>query len=322
MTTGWWAERFVELEGIPSAEAFGNMGLGAGAVDLSLAGIPSAEAFGNMNVIGPPQDISMVGIPSAEAFGGSEVRPGAANVSLFGKASDQAFGNLTVTRGPVSVGLSSIPSQEAFGTMSVGYPISYDNSSAVGTSRVESGAFTIGADAKILLYWISCQTGSSTTDLDTTTASIDGQTMDRLPILVHSSNTSFKLVCFYKLNPPSGTNKKIVMTNFPAAACYYATGASTYKNVTAIGTPVSAQGNSISPTVIAASAPNRMVANAFMYSGAYSAYNQTRRGFKNTAAFVNQGLIWGDAPGAASVNFTHTMSSAGDWIGYAIPLIG
>lgn len=113
----WWAESFVDMQGIPSEESFGVMTLDPGPVTALLGGIPSAEAFGSMTVQGPTQTVSLTGIPSAEAFGGSVVSPGAVNVGMFGIPGGEAFGSMSVGRGPVTVGLSGIPSAEAFGTM-------------------------------------------------------------------------------------------------------------------------------------------------------------------------------------------------------------
>lgn len=131
VATGWWAEAFITLTGIPTGEAFGGMDLEQA---ITLAGIPTGEAFGDMVVIGPPQDITLAGIPSAEAFGSTTVEDvevmltgiptGEAfgtlqvnqNVTLTGIASAEAFGALKVNQ---NVTLAGIPGAEAFGTMTL-----------------------------------------------------------------------------------------------------------------------------------------------------------------------------------------------------------
>ncbi|AZS06860.1 minor tail protein [Mycobacterium phage Raela] len=109
--SGWWAEAFIKLEGIASAEAFGAPSVATGAVNISgVGGIPSAEAFGTPTFIWE-QDVELSGIPSAEAFGTMKLNQ---NVTLTGIESAEEFGGIAEINQTLM--LSGIPSAEAFGT--------------------------------------------------------------------------------------------------------------------------------------------------------------------------------------------------------------
>ncbi|QFP97644.1 minor tail protein [Mycobacterium phage Huphlepuff] len=109
--SGWWAEAFIKLEGIASAEEFGAPSVVTGAVNISgVGGIPSAEAFGTPTFIWE-QDVELSGIPSAEAFGTMKLNQ---NVTLTGIESAEEFGGIAEINQTLM--LSGIPSAEAFGT--------------------------------------------------------------------------------------------------------------------------------------------------------------------------------------------------------------
>ena len=116
-TASWFAESIIALEGIPSAEAFGEFGAAPGAVHVVLQGIPSEEAFGEINVTTLTR-VALEGIPSAEAFGDITVTT-LTHVALQGIPSAEAFGEIAVHPGPVTVALQGIPSAEAFGSIEV-----------------------------------------------------------------------------------------------------------------------------------------------------------------------------------------------------------
>ncbi|AON96878.1 hypothetical protein BI081_gp229 [Mycobacterium phage Tonenili] len=193
----------------------------------------------------------------------------------------------------------------------------FDNASTVGTGGTSIPAFTIANDATAVVAWISCQV-SSGTDLSGMTATIGGQSMAKQ---IFSPTESLQLINLRLLNPPTGS-QGITLTGLSGAARYYAGIAASYKGVRSFGAVVSGTANSISPTVNCSSELGDMVSNGIMYSGSLETYNQTLRGNKNTAAFVNQGVLLGDAPGAPSVQFQMTMTNSGQWICAALPLIG
>jgi hypothetical protein len=202
-----------------------------------------------------------------------------------------------------------------FGKPKVGnVPVAFDNASAIDTDRKLIPAFTVSDDANLVLAYVSCQTSNS---LATAAASINGLTMNKLTVL---NSGQFSLLVFWIIDDTLGGSQSVDLLNLPVG--YYATGAESYKYVNSIGTPVSNTGTSNTASVTASSATGRMVANAFMYQGTLSTYNKTERGHKNTAAFVNQGLVFGDTPGAGSVTFTEVLTSSGVWLGYAIPIVG
>lgn len=103
--------------GIPSAEAWGDMSVTPGDVDISSAGIPSGEAWGTATL---KPAITLAGIPSEEAWGTAFVElTGTIGLTLYGIPSEEAFGTLALSPGPISVTTTGIASAEAWGTPSV-----------------------------------------------------------------------------------------------------------------------------------------------------------------------------------------------------------
>lgn len=195
-------------------------------------------------------------------------------------------------------------------------PAQFDNASAIGTTSTAIPAFNISADATALVAWMSVQ---GTDNMSTVTATIDGQTMDKT--VIPTSNSNYKLVCFTLLNPPTGNGKSITINNAPGPAHYYATGAASYKNVDAFGPVVYATNTSEIGQVVASATDLEMIAAGFFYSSTLDSFNRTLRGRKNIQAFLNQGLVFGDAHGAENVAFTVDLGGSAPWAGAAIPLL-
>jgi len=104
----------IQPGGIASAETFGTHAVIPGVVSVAVNGIPSAEAFGNPTILST-YEITVTGIPSAEAFGSHTVVPGIVTVTPTGVPSEEAFGAVTVVPGEAQILVNGISSEEAFG---------------------------------------------------------------------------------------------------------------------------------------------------------------------------------------------------------------
>lgn len=109
----WWAETFIDTDGITTCEAFGATRT---LRYLYPSSISDGSAFGDITVRGPLQSLYPTGITSAEAFGGSTTHPGVATVGAFSTGSAETFGNPTVLPGNVNIAPSGITSAEVLGT--------------------------------------------------------------------------------------------------------------------------------------------------------------------------------------------------------------
>jgi hypothetical protein len=124
---------------------------------------------------------------------------------------------------------------------------------------------------------------------------------------------------FAMINPPTGS-QTINLTGISSAG---AGNSASYKNVGSIGAVQSSSGSSGTATQTVTSAVGDMVAQGFCDAGTnFGTYNQTQRTNFNFGAFVNWAMKFGDAPGAASINFTAAWGGIGTYNGCAIPLIG
>lgn len=113
---GWFAETFITLNGIPSAEAIGSPAISSGQ-GVRLVGIPSAEAIGTPKLV-KQQFIKLNGIPSAEAIGQINFS-WLQEITLSGVASAEAVGVPSLTGNKV-ITLDGISSAEAFGQLKLG----------------------------------------------------------------------------------------------------------------------------------------------------------------------------------------------------------
>lgn len=331
VVTGWWAETFVSLTGIPSSEAFGDLGIVPSAVDVHLTGVPSSEAFGNLMVIGPPQPIHLTGIPSSEAFGTLGVGRGPVSVALTGIPSSAAFGTLALSPGPVNVNLTGVPSSEAFGTLGVSLPIAFDvvGANAVGTAVPSLSMNTVigSATDELVVYLVTTFATLGSTTRPSITVTCGGVAMvEKATIYLNNSDgtyltwlTAFTLAA-PKVSPGTGT--KAIVATFGLNA-YVGMQSISYKNASGVGTPVTAAGLGTALSIAATAATNVMLSQCFVAIG----QTATRTGPgtpRYTQAFVSGstpgGLIIAEAPGTGSpVTFTATATSA-RWAGIILPL--
>jgi hypothetical protein len=98
-----------------------------------------------------------------------------------------------------------------------------------------------------------------------------------------------------------------------------------YRNVTSVGTPITATAANSSATMSTATSPNFMYAQSFTYEAnsigqGLSAYNQTQRSTQTTLTQILPLLI-GDAAGnGATQTFSATCATSSGWGGIILPL--
>lgn len=124
------------------------------------------------------------------------------------------------------------------------------------------------------------------------------------------------------LNPPTGSKTVSATVSQSSNLGISGVGNSmSYKNVASFGTAVTNNGSGTALSVSSvASQLGGMVAAALASRSTetISAFNQTSR-YNLTGSVEN--ILLGDAPGAASVNFTATISASDTWGAVAVPLI-
>jgi hypothetical protein len=109
----------VNIVGIPSGQAFGNITVG---LQINPTGITSGEAFGTIAMSTGGIGLVLQGIPSQESFGTIVIRQDQ-NIGIVGIQSQEAFGVIAVSFvGSQIVLLISIQPEEAFGTITVSAP--------------------------------------------------------------------------------------------------------------------------------------------------------------------------------------------------------
>lgn len=204
--------------------------------------------------------------------------------------------------------------------------ITYDATGAGAASGTSPVSFTdtIPTDANCTLIWVSC--GSSIAS-PTMAATLGGSAVTLVQSL-NADNTGTQhlfLNCYAVLRPPSGSQ----------AIAFTTTGSQNlvvntvhYRNVSAIGTPVTLGVQAGQPSISVSSAPNYMYANGFTYIGTatgntFTGYNQNQRYIKALLSTVNHPIVIGDAPGTGgSLTFSATRSNTtNNWGGVIVPLI-
>ncbi|ACI06241.1 gp27 [Mycobacterium phage Brujita] len=170
-------------------------------------------------------------------------------------------------------------------------------------------------DANCVVVWVAVQGGDNAI-----TATFDGHTMDRHIMLAVSG---WRLAAFTLFDPPTG-NKSATFSGISGIATYCTSVAIAYKNVGSIGTPVTNSGTGTSMSISATGVARGYVSNAFML-GSVTGYDETNgqtllRSI-NAAAFVNQGMAVGHAPGDDTVTFSATQSASAAWLAGALPLL-
>lgn len=135
------------------------------------------------------------------------------------------------------------------------------------------------------------------------------------------------LYAFGLLSAATGTAETVSISSTVGATTCTAC-CTSYRGVAAFGAAVTQTGTTSAPSMTVASNIAQMVAQAFnVYGGGLTSvagYNQTVR--YNTAdpsggAPGSNATVIGDAPGASSVLFSATSTTAYGWAGIAVPLI-
>ena len=178
-----------------------------------------------------------------------------------------------------------------------------------------SWSHTIGADAKALLVYVLCNTGTGVT------ANIDGTTnLSALATPVgFTGGGSLWVWTFGLINPPTGAHT----INVGNASSYLVANSVAYTNTVAFGSLQSNIGNSTTATqTVLTAMPGRTISHAFGSLGVQtdSSYTGTTRYFGWTSGSTYP-LIIGDAPASTvTTTFTETVASAG-WGGSAVELL-
>ena len=117
------------------------------------------------------------------------------------------------------------------------------------------------------------------------------------------------------MNPPTGP-QTISLSYNGSAAQYVAAASVSYFNAGSIATALGSNtGTGTAATQTVAAALGQMIVQAFTNNGAanFSGYNQNQRANISFVSGVNNTLLVGDAPGAASVVFNATASASVAW---------
>lgn len=123
-------------------------------------------------------------------------------------------------------------------------------------------------------------------------------------------------------NPATGA-QTVMATVGPEAGTYDWSingNSASYQNVTSVGAVTINQGNNTSGTHTVTTVAGRRACVFFGGRDTWASFNQTQRDLDNPGAtFPN--IILGDAPGAATVNFTATQGSSTKWATVGVELL-
>lgn len=207
-------------------------------------------------------------------------------------------------------------------------PAAWDTTGAGGTSATATTSYsdTVPADATCTLIWAAVASSAGT---QTLSASVGSKSATLLTTIQAGTSGSFfdLLACFVVFNPPAGS-QTISVTS--ASGINTVINAVHYKNVTGVGTPITAANQTGQPSLSASSTnPLYRYANAFSYvasaaTNTFTGYNQTQRYLiAASASNGNRPLLLGDAPGnGGTVNFAATRTTTTfNWGGIIIPLL-
>jgi hypothetical protein len=173
-------------------------------------------------------------------------------------------------------------------------------------SRLVSYDATGNASATVTASWTHVISGNSIVvfvtawNLATITATVGGISATSLGF-AGPFNTYGRLYAFGLMNPPQGSQT----IAFSGGSGNFACGCSlSYKNASGLGTPQTTVVTG-TPATASISAPGQMMAQAFADNNAvYSSYSQTQRANFPFVNSGNIGLVVGDSPSAATVNFS------------------
>ncbi|WP_099024944.1 hypothetical protein [Mycolicibacterium palauense] len=134
---------------------------------------------------------------------------------------------------------------------------------------------------------------------------------------VGGANASFQQF-FYMLDPPAGSHDVEALATLSASVrCLFTACSISFTGVESVGSLVSETGTESGSTqsLTVSSAAGRHIVQAFMQESAFGtaagSYNQTQRALVITGTYA-KGIL-GDAPGAASVEFTCSRASGADY---------
>lgn len=182
---------------------------------------------------------------------------------------------------------------------------------------------TIPANADYAVLWVINRTSVAS---PTIAATIGGAGATLVSTLFNPASSGFfdNLLCYVLQRPPTGPSQTISFTTTNllgvGGTIEY------YRNVTSIGSAITAAAANSSATMSTPSSPNCMYSQAFSFiasalSQGFSAYNQTQRA--SQVAFTNiEPMIVGDAVGnGATLTFSATAGTATGWCGTLLPLL-
>ena len=191
-------------------------------------------------------------------------------------------------------------------------PPSYDSVGAGYTSGGSGGSWShTMVNASVICVSIMCGAASGAT------VNIDGtiNVPQVGPVVTIGSNAQY-LYMFALTKPPQGAHT----INVVNANAYLVGGSVAYRNAWVVDPLQSATGSGTTETQVVTASTGSLVVQVFAAYGsqAQSGYNQTARyyGWGNGSTWP---MMMGDAPGAASVTFTATMSNSA-WAGVAVVL--
>lgn len=206
-------------------------------------------------------------------------------------------------------------------------PVTFDAVSSATTPTVSfnpslaiTQTHTCSGVARAVVVAISSINNSMAATSETRVATYDGVTMTSLGMVPSAGGATDFVELFGLLNPPTGAKTWVVTVSGGGNTGRALIGdAQSYNGVASFGTFFSNTGPATAMSITATSAVNHMVAQAFETQSTTSAYNQTSRASGAASGHVMQ-ILAGDAPGAASVSFTATVT-ASNWAAGAVDLV-
>lgn len=252
-----------------------------------------------------------------DTVAGDATGAGTVTFSATGPSS-QSWGGFAIDLSPqLPASPSGTVQYDATGT---GY-----GSGTTAASLVATWSHTSSPNANAVVVMGSAAFSGTSPGTVTITATYGGVTMTSLKTQIFSGSTFSQMYMFGLINPPTGTQTVSVTVTCGSSSTIGLNGNSvSYTGVTSFGTAASNTASSASLSLSVSSASSQMVAQAFATnnlasSGDITAYNQSFR-YTRTVTSTSFALIVGDAPGASTVSFSGTTTSA-PWASVGVPLI-
>ncbi len=316
------------ISGTVGAGGTGNGGDG-GTTSVTYSGGGTYTATGGSGNMGPTN-------PAGEAAGTQDYK----GRSYVGGGSQGSLGNVGLAPGGGGAGGgfgASVGGAGAAGsvwfyaystapaplppTLPTGPEVAYDatGTGGVGTgsanSRTATGTHTCNGSAVIVAIEVIVIAGTITSG----TVTFGGQSMTQLGTV--SANSYTYVYLFGLLNPPTGT--QTVTATVTGSGLYGMSMVSTsYSGVYSFGNVSSTTGSSATAAQTASSSDGNMVAQVIGMFGSptISSYNHAQRKLVSDGTYST--VFLGDAPGAASVNFSATLSASSAWASMTVQLKG